>query len=380
MINNFKSKLSRYSVIIVLCIAVVNLTGCATRAAYFKLDPSLQQDVRSFRGTQYIPLIRLCDAYGINCKWDSFIKTATIQKGPDRIILRTGSGTILVNGLAKKLDRPAVLKSGAIFVPLSFARNNLGPTIAYRPSGEAPSAPEAPKRFAIKAIVIDPGHGGRDVGAIGRRYRLREKDMALTLARRLRDILEGRGVKVIMTRDDDTFIPLPKRAEIANRSGADLFVSVHLNASRSRLMRGFECYFLSNATDDNARALEAFEDSSLRTGEEASAEHSQRLDKTLWDMTLTENRLESAELAGYICDSIEESFTIGNRGVRAARFYVLKHTHIPAVLVEGGYISNRYDELKLKEPEFLCRIAEVVANGILRYKKEYENTEGFTKT
>jgi len=111
----------------------------------------------------------------------------------------------------------------------------------------------------------------------------------------------------------------------------------------------------------------------------ASMEHSRPLDRALWDMTLTENRLESSELASSICGSIDESLAMGDRGVRTARFYVLKHTNIPAVLVEAGYVSNKYDELKLKDPEFLDRIAESVAKGILRYKGEYERTEGFTR-
>ena len=239
---------------------------------------------------------------------------------------------------------------------------------------------ESPKRFTIRTIVLDPGHGGKDPGAIGRKYKLKEKVTTLALAKKLRTILEGAGIKVIMTRGDDTFISLPRRAQIANSSGADLFVSVHINASRSRLLRGFECYYLSNATDDNARAIEAFENSSLKMDEDADIEHSSRLDKTLWDMTLTENRRESSELAGYICSSVDQSFTIRSRGIRSARFYVLKHTNMPSVLVETAYISNRYEEMKLKDPNFLGRIADAIAQGILRYKSEYERTEGFTKT
>lgn len=362
---------------------VLFLAGCAAQTPYLKLDPSLRQDIRNFSGAQYLPLARLCDVYGLGYKLDSFTNTATVEKASGRIILRSGSDMILSNGVEKRLDRPAILAGGAIFVPVSFARKDLGMIVgvgAKTAAAEMPAVPEGPKRFTIKTIVIDPGHGGRDVGATGRRLRVREKDMALILARKIRDILERAGIKVIMTRNSDIFIPLSKRADMANRNSADLFVSIHLNASRSRFMRGFECYYLSNATDDNARALEAFEDSTLKLDKEADAEHSRGLDKTLWDMTLTENRLESAELAGHICDSVERSFTIGNRGVRAARFYVLKYTRMPSVLVEAGYISNRYEELKLKEPEFLDRIAEALANGILKYKNEFERTEGFTKT
>ncbi len=231
-----------------------------------------------------------------------------------------------------------------------------------------PPVVSGPKRFTIKTIVIDAGHGGNDPGAIGRRLHVKEKSLTLQLARKIKSLLTDEGLKVIMTRDSDVFIPLPRRSEIANKSNADLFVSVHVNASRSRYMRGFECYYLSNATDDNARALEAFEDSSLKINEEASAQRSKPLDKTLWDMTLTENRLESAELASYICDSVDDSLIIGSRGVKTARFYVLKHTNIPSVLVEAGYLSNRYEEIKLKDDSFLDKMAKAVAQGILKYK------------
>jgi N-acetylmuramoyl-L-alanine amidase len=165
---------------------------------------------------------------------------------------------------------------------------------------------------------------------------------------------------------------------MANKSGADLFVSIHVNASRSKAMNGFECYYLSDATDDNARALEAAENAALKLDEGTVAERSPGLDKTLWDMALTENRLESAELASAICDSVEDSLAIRNRGVRSARFYVLKETRVPGVLVEMGYLSNKYEGLKFKDNEFLDRIIKAVARGIIEYKKRYETTEGFT--
>jgi len=362
-----------------LAVLAIFVSGCATHAPYFKLDSSLQKDIRTFAGGSYVPLERLCGVYGVECRWDSFIKTATLKKLSNNIVLRADSDVILFNGNLEKLERPVVFYGGTVFVPVSFARSYLGAITARAPA-ERLQKVVSPKKFTIKTVIIDPGHGGKDVGAVGRRIHVREKEKALYLARKLRSILEDSGIRAIMTRDDDRFIPLPRRAEIANNANADLFVSVHLNASRSTSMRGFECYFLSNATDDNARALEAFEDSSLKLGDTASAEHSSRLDKTLWDMALTENRLESAQLANYICESVERNVTIANRGIRSARFYVLKHTHMPSVLVEAGYLSNKYEEMKLKDPAFLDRIAQSVAEGVLKYKREYENTEGFTKS
>lgn len=355
------------------------MSGCATQGSYFRLEASLTKDVRTFNSVGYLPLIKLCDVYGLKYKLDNYINTATIEKENNKIILRSGSDTMFVNGSRRRLEAPVLMNAGALFVPVSFAKNTLAPIVGVAPAEEIPEA-EISKRYIIKTIVIDAGHGGKDVGAVGRRFHLREKNMALELAHKIKEKLSGSGIRVIMTRSDDTFIPLARRAKIANQSGADLFVSVHINASRTKSLSGFECYYLSNTTDDNARALEAYENASIKIWGEAQIEHSKRLDRTLWDMALTENRLESAELASSICSSVSENFTMGNRGIRAARFYVLKYTRMPAVLVEAGYISNKYEELKLKDSEFLDKIADAVSQGILRYKRQYEKTEGFTRT
>ncbi|MCX5679288.1 MAG: N-acetylmuramoyl-L-alanine amidase [Candidatus Omnitrophica bacterium] len=373
-------KYKYYTVISILAFLAMALAGCASQRAYFKADPSVLAGARTIDGAQYIPLEKLCGSYDVRYKWDSYIGTAKIEKGVNEIVLRAGSGTILVNGAHKKMDRSAVLSSGQIYVPMSFVNKDFGSIVGVktREVTALPEVIERPRIYRIRTVVIDAGHGGKDPGATGRRLRLREKQMTLAIAKKLGSILEGSGLRVIYTRKDDTFIPLPTRADIANRAKADLFVSVHINASRSKLLNGFECYHLSEATDDNARALEAFEDSSLSMNERATVEHSRQLDKTLWDLALTENREESSELASYVCDAIEGARTSCVRGVRSARFYVLKHTHMPAVLVEVGYLSNRTEEVKLQDPTFLDRIAESVAAGVLKYKNEYERTEGFS--
>lgn len=370
----------RYKIAII-CFIALSVAGCAAQGPYIKMDPSLQSDTRTFESAQYVPLVRLCQVYGVDCKWDSFIRTAVLTKN-GKIVLRAGSDRILVNGNEKKLGAPVILTNGVVYVPTAFIRNNLGiiietPSVAEK----VPYMPEAvaPGKYSIRTIMLDPGHGGNDPGAIGRRLHLKEKDLTLTIARKLRDILEGRGIKVIMTRDSDVFIPLSKRVSMANSSNADLFVSIHINASRSRLMSGFECYYLSEATDDNSRATEAFENASMKSDEGTVLEHSKGLDKTLWDIKLTENRRESAELASDICGAVENSLVARNRGVKTARFFVLKRTRIPSVLVETGYISNKFEELKFKDSAYVNRITEVIAKGILYYKDKYERTDGFTR-
>ncbi len=369
----------RYKIIIIF-IGALFAAGCAAQGPYLKLDPSLQTDIRVFENVQYVPLMRICETYSLDCKWDSVIRTAIITKNGN-IILRAGSDRILVNGEMRKLSTPVVFTNSTVYVPTTFVRNDLALIVGAAPVGKAwekiPEA-KAPGRYAIRTIVIDPGHGGKDPGAIGKRSRIKERDLTLAISRKLKHILEAHGITVIMTRNRDVFISLPERVRIANSSSADLFVSIHINASRSRMMSGFECYYLSEATDDNARAIEAFENASLESDEGTILEHYKGLDKTLWDIKLTENRRESAELANDICKAVETSLAARSRGVKTARFYVLKRSRIPAILVEVGYISNKFEELKLKDESYIDRITDVIAKGMLIYKDKYEKTEGFT--
>lgn len=358
--------------------AALSLSGCAAGGPYLKMDSSLQKDIRTFDGIQYIPLVKLCERYKLRCDWDTFTRVARLEKNGKYITLRAGSNKILANGNDRALERPVLARDNAVFVPVSFVKYNLRDLVGEM-ALERVHEKEVSKRFSIKTIVIDAGHGGKDPGAIGRRFK-KEKHLTLAISKKLKDILEGRGLKVIMTRDSDTFVSLPRRVEIANKSAADLFVSIHINASRTRSLKGFECYYLSNTADDNARALQAAENATLKLEEAHSAPaDSSGLKATLWDMVLSETRAESADLASHICRNVEGSDTVENRGVRSARFYVLKGARMPAVLVEVAYISNRAEEMKLRDGAFLDKVTDAVAKGIMAYKREYEETEGYTK-
>jgi len=120
--------------VIILLLAIgLGLTGCAAHAPYFRLDSSLQRDIRTFNSSQYVPLIRLCDVYGIDYKWDGLVKTVTLQRKAHSVVLRAASDRMLVDGDEERLDRPAVIREGVFFVPVSFARNTLGPMLAEAP-------------------------------------------------------------------------------------------------------------------------------------------------------------------------------------------------------------------------------------------------------
>ena len=360
---------------ILLSIAVA-ISGCATKASYIRTRDVFQKDVRNIGGIDYIPLARVSDLYKLDWSWDTFSRVAIIKHKDKRVSLREGSRTILVNGSGAALTHPPSLYEGAVYVPVSFAPDFLGePPAAERKARQA--LPEG-KKLTIKTVVIDPGHGGHNIGARSKKFGLQEKALTLNIARRLKAILEDKGLNVILTRDADRFVPLEERARIANRGRADLFVSVHANASRARNVRGFECFYLSGEIDDNARAADAALNAPRKLASSYSASRPRELEFTLWDMLLTENRIESRELARRICIAAGEEMSVKNRGVKSARFFVLKNTRIPSVLVEVGFLTNRHEARSMKEPEYVYRISSTLAKGILAYRDEFERTNGFT--
>lgn len=216
----------------------------------------------------------------------------------------------------------------------------------------------------VNRIVIDAGHGGKDPGTHA--GSLLEKDIALDIAKRLRDTLTERGFEVIMTRDKDVFIPLEQRAFIANSSEADLFVSIHVNAARNRRARGLETFYLNLATSADAIEVAARENAS--TGNVRMADVDNLL-KQILNHTWKE---ESREFATTIQTRMVESI-LGrakhphDRGVKTAGFHVLLGAKMPAVLVEVGFVSNREEARQLRSASHRKKIAAAIADGVIRY-------------
>ena len=229
----------------------------------------------------------------------------------------------------------------------------------------------------LKTVVVDAGHGGRDVGAVGPSG-LKEKDVSLDIAKRLREILQGHEVNVILTRDRDEFVSLQKRVLIANTAGADLFLSIHCNAAFSSKARGFESYFLSPASDDLARAVETVENSVIMMETNSSNKNKDFL-TILADLKYAEYRTESKMLAGIIQSNFAEAFSTPDRGVKSALFYVLRGIEAPAVLVELGFISNPTEERLFRKSSHRQLLAELVAESVLKFKKDFDLSSGFTK-
>jgi N-acetylmuramoyl-L-alanine amidase len=266
---------------------------------------------------------------------------------------------------------------GFVVVPAQFYQRIMAPVVGKLP--EIPPREGVPQRtYTIRNIVIDPGHGAHDPGAIKGTGGVKEKDINLDIGLRLASILRDHNIDVTMTRQTDVFIPLIGRTRIANERGADLFVSIHSNAGL-RSYSGFEVYYLSEAVDENTRALEAAENAPLTFDEASFAEHSTALDAILWDLIYTENRQESIELAKDIKKAMGRRLPSRDLGVKSARFVVLKYTRMPAVLIEVGFLTNPVERARLKNKYYRQMVAEAIADGMLAYKETFERTNGFTK-
>jgi N-acetylmuramoyl-L-alanine amidase len=284
------------------------------------------------------------------------IRTARFSDSTVRVVLDLEKGTDLkmVN-----LDDPA-----RIVVDISR-------------SGAAPVVMQ-PSSALKKRIVIDPGHGGHDTGAIGPDG-LYEKDVVLDIALKVKKALSADpNYEVILTRDSDVFIPLAERTLIANRRNADLFVSIHANASPNREARGVETYFLNWTNDEETMKVAARENQITMKQMRQMKKDTNVLDVMLGDLARDNKRDESMALANYIQKKLvngidRDNPRVVNLGVKWALFYVLFGARMPSVLAEVSFISNPREERLLSKEGYREDIARSIAAGILKYM---ESTPG----
>ncbi|MDE2314597.1 MAG: N-acetylmuramoyl-L-alanine amidase, partial [Elusimicrobia bacterium] len=231
-----------------------------------------------------------------------------------------------------------------------------------------PPAETAAQTHRLIRVVIDPGHGGKDSGAIGVR-RLEEKNVNLLAARQLAGIFrKDKRFDVIMTRDSDVFIPLSGRSAIANNDDADVFVSLHCNSAPERGRNDFEIYSMSDhATDPEAERLAEYENSVVKLEGKPSQETQAQL--LLDEMGETEFYNDGAKLAAFVEREADKRFPKLDGGVRKADFYVLRGTHAPAILVEMDYINSRKGARKLTSKSFRKKLMTCIYKGVLDYLK-----------
>jgi N-acetylmuramoyl-L-alanine amidase len=263
----------------------------------------------------------------------------------------------------------------------SLGRSTKTPT----PAGTTTQATTTPASTTPAfTVVIDPGHGGTETGAEGRKGAgdkpgLYEKDITLDIARSLqRELLQAQpGINVLLTRDSDAVVALDERTALANQNHADLFLSIHVNSAPRREARGAETYFLSYASkDEDVRTLAAIENNAAGVDKEKLGDAPQGLELVLWDLAQSQYLQESGQLAGSIQKELNEALGARNRGVRQAPFRVLMGATMPAVLVEVGFISNPAEETSLATAQYRDKIAQALSRAVTAFLADAKRRMG----
>lgn len=239
--------------------------------------------------------------------------------------------------------------------------------------GDSRESKSLDRSSLITKIVLDPGHGGHDPGAVGPNG-VYEKDIVLDIALRVKKLFqENKSIMVFLTRETDVFVPLEERTAFANSKNADLFISIHANASTNRIARGIETYMLNWTDDEEAIRVAARENAiSVKRMKEHTNRYRNDVDKILVDLMRENNRDESVKLANYVQRSListlgDNHSSINDLGVKSALFYVLLGAKMPAILAEVSFISNPIEEKLLSKESYRDYIAKAIVKGIESY-------------
>jgi N-acetylmuramoyl-L-alanine amidase len=296
-------------------------------------------------GQNYIPLADWARLHGLEVHWLKRGETVEATNHTTRLIFNADSAEVEINGVQVRLSFPvAVLKN----VPL-IAQFDLDTTIG----------PLLFSRFVepktIKTICLDPGHGGKDSGnRVGGHY---EKNYTLPLAFELRDQLKKLGFKVVLTRSRDVYVDLPARPAIANKRGADLFISLHFNATATGRdeAEGPETYCITpvGVNSSNASGENGEFGSSVGTGPTVA----------------NRNESKSLLLAYQVEKSLVQNLNANDRGVKRARFVVLRDAAMPAILIEGGFMTHPPEAKKIYDTDWRRQLAAAIVKGVLDYQK-----------
>lgn len=306
------------------------------------------------------------------------------------IEVRTGAPFARVGEVALTLLNSPYVSNGDLWVPLEL----LARAEASRPSGavdleaqatpaDSPEPPPVPtrQRHGPWKVTIDPGHGGHDPGTVNPRTGAREKDIVLAVSKYLRDELRDKpGIEVELTRDEDRFIKLEERPRQALSNGADLFLSIHVNAEpgRGTSARGFETYYLAPARDDRSKQVARLENSVIEMEDDGQKYTGQdKLDFILSGLDTADNRGTSGKLGGYLQNSMRGVAVGPDRGTKPGPFWVLVGAtgHIPAVLVELGFITNAEDERNLTSQKYQKQLASALAEAVETYLEYYDGAQ-----
>jgi N-acetylmuramoyl-L-alanine amidase len=304
-------------------------------------EPAAAAAARSISGREYVRLNDWARANRLTVKWLSPQRIVELSNGTHRLVFtvdpRADRTKVRINGAEVSLAFPAYQKNGVAFVTQIDLTQTLKPILF----------PTRSATTRVKTICIDAGHGGKDPGfRVGAHS---EKKYTLLLAQELRRMLQQAGFNVVMTRTTDTSVERETRPALARSKGADLFVSLHFNAfPRSAAVKGVEVYCLTPAG--------AFSSNSGGEGD------------TRWVSGNRHNE-KNIQLAYQIHRALIRELAAEDRGVKRARFEVLRLAAMPAVLIEGGFMSNPTEGKRIFDAQYRSRMARAITDGIIAYKK-----------
>jgi N-acetylmuramoyl-L-alanine amidase len=316
---------------------VVQFAGVAAPGA----DRPRQLPHVSVAGREHVRIQDWAKSRGLKVRWLAWERTLQLTDEKNRILLTVNSSLAAINGVQVWLSFPVLVRYGTVYLSSLDIRTALDPILAPR-QGKAGSK--------VAVVCLDPGHGGKDPGNhVGYQQ---EKDFTLLLAQEIRRQLTAAGLRVVLTRTGDRFVELADRPAFAKRSGADLFVSLHFNASEVNRgqVRGSEVYCLTPAG--------AYSTNTRGQGDADYHPGNQFNDKS----TLLAYQIQKALVRQISVD----------RGVRRARFAVLREAAMPAILVEAGFLSHPAEGRKIADPKHREELARAIAGGLLAYKRSVE--------
>lgn len=292
-------------------------------------------------GTEYIRLTEVAGKLGMRTSWLEKGRQLRLESNWTRMDFEVHKREMLLNGLRVHLGYPIVESHGRLYLSESDLANQIRPILTPQLSGPPP---------ALRHIILDPGHGGKDPGAENLAVGLREKSLTLDLARLLQRRLEAEGFRVTLLRQDDRFIELKERSQMANRLRGDLFVSLHFNASGKGSVQGVETYVYTPVMQPSTSRAK------LHSSDRKSYPGNRNGD---WNTLL----------AYYVQRSLAEQLEVTDRGLKRARFTVLEDLQMPGILVEGGFVTNPVEGRNIGSRGYRDRIAAALVEGILVYQK-----------
>ena len=296
-----------------------------------------------FAGQRYMRLSDWAWANNMEARWLARGEALALTNRSFRLEFQKDSKNVEFNGINVVLSYPIVVHNDVAYIADFDLRMTLAPLLSPPPPSSA---------TRIKTIVIDPGHGGKDPGfQVGPNQ---EKKYTLLLAQELRDQLKKAGFTVFLTRTKDVYVDLAARPEFARQHGADLFISLHWNSATTgkESVEGVQTYCVTPAGAPSSNESTDVTDTSPQPGNRNN-------DKSLF-------------LAYQLQKSIVQSVGTDDRGVRRARFIVLCQAAMPAILIEGGYMSHPAESKRIYDPAYRRRMAQAIVNGVTAYKRQVE--------